>query len=146
MMGAACLGVSVFGYAVAVRRWKTASEGLGKDHREAPRGEWMYDICMRIDPQRLIRAFEEKVASHLGRLRALGRLGGKPADIAIGMHLIRHWNKEPRRRPCALEEQGVTGLFERYVTVQCVGPGAQLTLGDSTCRRLRIRPTTCAGS
>ena len=46
MMGAAALGSSIFGYAAAVRRWKTASRMLAKRHREAPCGEWMSHICL----------------------------------------------------------------------------------------------------
>ena len=39
MMGAAALGVSIFRYTAATRRWKTASYMLARGHREAPCGE-----------------------------------------------------------------------------------------------------------
>ena len=38
MMGAAALGVSIFGYTEATRRWTTASCMLARGHREAPYG------------------------------------------------------------------------------------------------------------
>ena len=50
MMGAAALGVSIFGYTAATRRWKTASYMLARGHREAPCGEWISNICLRVDP------------------------------------------------------------------------------------------------
>ena len=39
MMGAAVLGVSIFGYTAATRRWRTASCMLARGHRESPCGE-----------------------------------------------------------------------------------------------------------
>ena len=50
MMGAAALGVSIFGYTAAVRRWTTASCMLARGHRESPCGEWISNICLRVDP------------------------------------------------------------------------------------------------
>ena len=87
MMGAAALGASIFGYAAAVRRWKTASCMLAKRHREAPCGEWMSHICLGIDPGDLARSLEGMISSHLDRLQSLGLLRGKRMDIAIDMHL-----------------------------------------------------------
>ena len=129
MMGAAALGTSVYGYAAAARRWKTASRGLARGHRRAPSGEWMCDICLRIDPEALTRQFEEKVASHVERLRSLGQLRGKTVDIAIDMHLICHRHKDHGADLVRSKSKRKVDLFARYVTAQCVAPGAQLALG-----------------
>ena len=129
MSGAASIGVSVYGYAAAARRQKTASQGLAKGHRRAPSGEWMCNICQRIDPEALTRAFEEKVASHVGRLQSLGLMRGKTVDIATGMHLREHWHTEHGADLVRSKSGGKTGLFARYVTAQCVWSGEQLTPG-----------------
>ena len=128
MMGAAALGASIFGYAAAVRRWKTVSCMLVKLHREAPCGEWMSHICLGIDPGDLARSLEEMISSHLDRLQSLGLLHGKQMDIAIDMHPIRRWDRKHGAELVRSKSKGKTGTFERYVVAQCVRPGVQLAL------------------
>ena len=147
MMGAAALGVSVFGYTSAVRKWKTASQKLEKGHREVPCGEWMCNICQRIDPETLIQAFEEKISFQVKKMQFHGLLRGKTVDIALDLHLIRHWNKKHGADPCALKEQGA----DRPLREVRHGAGRRAGAGswpweDSTCRRSRTRQTTCEGS
>ena len=49
MMGAAALGVSIFGYTAAVGDGRQPCM-LARGHREAPCGEWISNICLRVDP------------------------------------------------------------------------------------------------
>ena len=115
MMGAAALGSSIFGYAAAVRRQKTASRMLAKRHREAPCGEWMSHICLGIDRGDLARSLEGMVSSHLDRLQSLGLLRGRRMDVAIDMHLIRRWDRKHEAELVRSKSKGRTGTFERYV-------------------------------
>ena len=153
MMGAAALGVSVFGYTSAVRKWKTASQKLEKGHREVPCGEWMCNICQRIDPETLIQAFEEKISFQVKKMQFHGLLRGKTVDIALDMHLIRHWNKKHGADLVRSKSKGQIGLYERYVTAQAVGPGGQLALGglhmpalEDTADYVRRIITACRNS
>ena len=153
MMGAAALGASIFGYAAAVRRWKTASCMLAKRHREAPCGEWMSHICLGIDPGDLARSLEGMISSHLDRLQSLGMLRGKQVDIAIDMHLIRRWDRKHGAELVRSKSKGRTGTFERYVVAQCVRPGVQLALAllhmpalEDTADYVRRAITTCRGT
>ena len=153
MMGAAALGSSIFGYAAAVRRWKTASRMLAKRHREAPCGEWMSHICLGIDPGDLARSLEGMISSHLDRLQSLGMLRGKQVDIAIDMHLIRRWDRKHGAELVRSKSKGRTGTFERYVVAQCVRPGVQLALAllhmpalEDTADYVRRAITTCRGT
>ena len=150
MMGAAALGSSIFGYAAAVRRWKTVSRMLAKRHREAPCGEWMSHICLGIDPGDLARSFEGMISfhldsryvghddsmsdtslegmisSHLDRLQSLGLLRGKRVDTAIDMHPIRRWDRKHGAELVRSKSKGRTSTFERYVVARCVRLGVQL--------------------
>ena len=68
MMGAAVLGVSIFGYTAATRRWKTASYMLARGHRESPCGEWISNICLRVDPYGMAKSLEKTISANLDRL------------------------------------------------------------------------------
>ena len=153
MMGAAALGASIFGYAAAVRRQKTASRMLAKRHREAPYGEWMSHICLGIDPGDLARSLEGMISSHLNRLQSLGLLRGRRMDIAIDMHLIRRWDRKHGAELVRSKSKGRTGTFERYVVAQCVRPGVQLALAllhmpalEDTADYVRRAITACRGT
>ena len=111
MMGAAALGVSIFGYTAATRRWKTASYMLARGHREAPCGEWISNICLRVDPYGMAKSLEKVMAANLERLQSLRLLSGKRIDIAIDMHLIRRWDRKHGAETGALKEQGQDGQF-----------------------------------
>ena len=87
MMGAAALGVSIFGYTAATRRWKTASYMLARGHREAPCGEWISNICLRVDPYGMAKSLEKVMAANLERLQSLRLLSGKRIDIAIDIYV-----------------------------------------------------------
>ena len=87
MMGAAALGVSIFGYTAATRRWKTVSYMLARGHREAPCGEWITNICLGVDPYGMAKSLEKVMAANLERLQSLGLLAGKRIDIAIDIYV-----------------------------------------------------------
>ena len=128
MMGAAALGVSIFGYTAAIRRWKTASCMLARGHRESPCGEWISNICLRVDPYGMAKSLEKAMSANLERLQSLGLLSGKRIDIAIDMHLIRRWDRKHGAEPVRSKSKGKTGSFERYIAAQCINPGIQMAL------------------
>ena len=128
MMGAAALGVSIFGYTAATRRWTTASCMLARGHREYPCGEWITNICLRVDPYGMAKSLEKVMAANLDRLQSLGLLSGKRIDIAIDMHLIRRWDRKHGAELVRSKSKGKTGSFERYIAAQCIKPGMQMVL------------------
>ena len=128
MMGAAALGTSIFGYTAATRRWKTASCMLARGHRESPCGEWISNICLRVDPYGMAKSLEKAMSVNLERLQSLGLLAGKRIDIAIDMHLIRRWDRKHGAELVRSKSKGKTGSFERYIAAQCVRPGMQIVL------------------
>ena len=128
MMGAAALGASIFGYTAAVRRWTTASCMLARGHREYPCGEWISNICLRVDPYGMAKSLEKVMSANLDRLQSLRLLSGKRIDIAIDMHLIRRWDRKHGAEPVRSKSKGKTGSFERYIAAQCIKPGMQMVL------------------
>ena len=128
IMGAAALGVSIFGYTAAVRRWTTASCMLARGHREYPCGEWISNICLRVDPYGMAKSLEKVMSANLERLQSLGLFAGKRVDIAIDMHLIRRWDRKHGAEPVRSKSKGKTGSFERYIAAQCIKPGMQMVL------------------
>ena len=128
MMGAAALGASIFGYTAAVRRWTTASCMLARGHREYPCGEWISNICLRVDPYGMAKSLEKVMAANLERLQSLRLLSGKRIDIAIDMHLIRRWDRKHGAELVRSKSNGKTGSFERYIAAQCIKPGMQMVL------------------
>ena len=128
MMGAAALGASIFGYTAAVRRWTTASCMLARGHREYPCGEWISNICLRVDPYGMAKSLEKAMSANLERLQSLRLLSGKRIDIAIDMHLIRRWDRKHGAELVRSKSKGKTGSFERYIAAQCIKPGMQMVL------------------
>ena len=128
MMGAAALGASIFGYTAAVRRWTTASYMLARGHRESPCGEWISNICLRVDPYGMAKSLEKAMSANLDRLQSLRLLSGKRIDIAIDMHLIRRWDRKHGAELVRSKSNGKTGSFERYIAAQCIKPGMQMVL------------------
>ena len=51
--------------AAAVRRWKTVSYMLVRGHREAPCGEWISNICLRVDPYGMAKSLEKVMSANL---------------------------------------------------------------------------------
>ena len=129
MAMAAVLGISIGGYAAAVRRMVTAVRGLGRSHRRAPCSEWMRDICSRVDSKSLMRSFNEMVSSQVSQLEDLGMLGHRRMNVAIDMHLIPRWDHKHGAELVRSRAKRGTHLFERCITVQCVTRRIQLTLG-----------------
>ena len=129
LIAAAVLGVSVFGCASALRNAAALLHGLGKSHRRAASGEWIRDMISRIERDRLMGAFNKKVGSQLDRLQELGMLAGRKMDVAIDMHLIPRWDRKHGAEVVRSKSKGKTGLFERYITAQCVNGGMHIALG-----------------
>ena len=126
MMGAAALGISIFGYTAAVRRWTTASCMLARGHREYPLGSG--SCILRVDPYGMAKSLEKAMSANLERLQSLGLLSGKRIDIAIDMHLIRRWDRKHGAELVRSKSKGKTGSFERYIAAQCINPGMQMVL------------------
>ncbi len=129
MVMAAVLGISIGGYAAAVRRIVTVVQGLGRSHRCAPCSEWMRDICSRIDSKSLMQSFNEMISMQVSQLEDLGMLGNRRMNVAIDMHLIPRWDRKHGAELVRSKAKRGTHLFERYITVQCVTRRIQLTLG-----------------
>lgn len=126
MMAACVLGVSAFGYAAAVRRIMTGRLGLKGNHRASPSGEWVRSVISGVDGGLLAGSFSRKISEQLAGLRRLGALRGR-MDVALDMHLIPRWDHERGEDLARSRKKGGTTYFERYVTVQCVKAGAQVT-------------------
>ena len=124
MVGAAALGVLIFGYTAATRGWKTASYMLAKGHRQIPCGGWISNICLRVDPCGMAQSLEKTISANLDRLQSLGLLSGKRVD----MHLIRRWDRKHGAELLRSNNRGKTGSFERYIAAQCIKPGMQMAL------------------
>ena len=146
MMGAAALGISIFGYTAATRRWTTASCTLARGHREAPCGEWISNICLRVDPYGMAKSLENVMSANLEWLQSLGLLSGKHVDIAIDMYLIPRRDRRHGAELVRSKSNGKTGSFERYTAAQCVKPGMQMHLRYCTCLHLKIRRVMYAKS
>ena len=144
MMGTAALGVSIFGYTAAIRRWKTASYMLARGHREAQCGEWISNICLRVDPYGMAKSLEKAMSANLERLQSLGLLSGKRIDIAIDMHLIRRWDRKHGAEMCAQRARArravLRGILQRSVS----SPACRWYLHYCTCLHLRIQRVMCA--
>ena len=101
---------------------------LARGHREAPCGEWISNICLRVDPYGMAKSLEKVMAANLERLQSLRLLSGKRIDIAIDMHLIRRWDRKYGAELVRSKSKGKTGSFERYIAAQCLKPGIQMVL------------------
>ena len=151
MIGAAALGVSIFGYTVAIRRWKTASYMLARCHREASCGEWISNICLRVDSYGMAKSLEKAISANLERLQSLGLLSGRHVDIAIDMHLIPRWDRRHGVELVRSKSKGKTGSFERLLQRSVSSPACRWHLRYCTCLHLRIqrvmyaRSLQCAG-
>ena len=101
---------------------------LARGHRESPCGEWITNICLRVDPYGMAKSLEKAMSANLERLQSLGLLSGKRIDIAIDMHLIRRWDRKHGAELVRSKSKGKTGSFERYIAAQCIKPGMQMVL------------------
>ena len=101
---------------------------LARGHRESPRGEWISNICLRVDPYGMGKSLEKAMSANLDRLQSLGLFSGKRVDIAIDIHLIRRWDRKHGAELVRSKSKGKTGSFERYIAAQCVRPGMQMAL------------------
>ena len=127
MIAACVLGVSAFGYAAAVRRIVTDRRKLDRSHRMHPCGEWIRRVIAGADARRLAESFARKISAQLAALEELGMLSGR-MDVAIDMHLIPRWDAVKTGELVRSKAKRGTTWFERYVTVQCVKAGSQITV------------------
>ena len=127
MITACVLGVSVFGYASAVRRIVTSRLGLPDRHRVLPCGEWIRSVVAGVDARRLTGSFAGKISEQVDTLKSLGLLRSG-MDVALDMHLIPRWDAKKTADLARSKMKSGTTWFERYVTVQCVKAGAQITV------------------
>ena len=109
MMGAAALGTSVYGYAAAARRWKTASRGACQGAPQGPVG----GVDVRHLPADRPGGPSEGVSGEGGVPRREDA-GHGPDAREDRRHSNRHAPDAPlaqgaRGRPCALKEQGEGG-------------------------------------
>ena len=127
MIAACVLGISAFGYAAAIRRIVTGRCNLASNHRVLPCGEWIRNAVARTDASLLTESFTGKISAQLGALRNLGLVSGR-MDVAMDMHLIPRWNAKKTGDLVRSKMKSGTTWFERYVTVQCVSAGSQITV------------------
>ena len=98
--------------------------------RRRPSDEWMRQVALRSDAAGIQENFEATVAAQLDslyRTRALGR--GQKIDVAIDMHLIPRYDRRHGEELVRSKARGKTGLFERYIPMQCIVCGGRLVLG-----------------
>ena len=127
MIAACVLGISAFGYAAAVRRIVTDRRKLGRNHRVFPCGEWIRNVIARVDAPLLTDSFTRKISEQVSVLENLGMLSGR-MDVAVDMHLIPRWDAKKTADLVRSKMKGGTTWFERYVTVQVVNAGSQITV------------------
>ena len=60
---------------------------LARGHRESPCGEWISNICLRVDPYGMAKSLEKVMSANLERLQSLRLLSGKRIDIAIDIYV-----------------------------------------------------------
>ena len=127
MIAACVLGISAFGYTAAVRRIVTGRRRLGRNHRAFPCGEWIRNVIARVDAPLLADSFARKISEQVSVLEGLGMLGGR-MDVAVDMHLIPRWDAKKTADLVRSKMKNSTTWFERYVTVQVVNAGSQITV------------------
>ena len=140
MIAACVLGISAFGYAAAVRRILTDRRKLDRNHRVFPCGEWIRNVIARVDAPLLTGSFASKISEQVSILKGLGVLSGR-MDVAIDMHLIPRWDTKKTADLARSKMKSGTTWFERYVTVQVVKAGSQITVA---ARRMPALEDTAA--
>ena len=129
MMWATVNGSSVGATASAVRNQIERSTGVGAHNRASPTDEWFNGLLAKIDRTEMMNNFANSVRLQLDAVHALGQVSKKGMVIAIDMHLIPRWDKEPGIDLTRSRRTNGTGTFERYITAQCVDGGPRLVLG-----------------
>lgn len=127
MLAACVLGISAFGYAASIRRIVTSRRGLEGGHRTSPCGEWIRNVIAHVDAQLLTDSFTRKISQQVAVLMGMGMIRGR-IDVAIDMHLIPRWDARKTADLARSKMKSGTTWFERYMTVQCVKAGSQLTI------------------
>lgn len=79
------------------------------------------------DASLLACSFAEKISGQICILRRLGMIPGK-MDVALDMHLIPRWGAKKTADLARSKMKNGTTWFERYVTVQIVNAGSQITV------------------
>ncbi len=119
MLGAALRDSSVGGCANAAK----AVHG-----RAAPSDRWFASALRGAGGAGIQDALGGAVGRQAAALKKAGRLPRKPS-IAIDMHLIPRYDSAPGPGLTRSRSKNGTKLFERYITVQCVGGRYPLVLG-----------------
>ena len=108
---------------------RSARSGAGPGARRLPSREWMRRVASGSDAAGIRESLEGMVAGQLDTLYGAGILKrGRKLDVAIDMHLIPRYDREPGEELVRARARGQTGSFGRYVTMQCLVPSGRLVL------------------
>ena len=108
----------------ATRNAKTLAGGTGSFW---PIPEWHRQYASKIVPDRLQECSKAMLAGHVWTMRELDMVSKRPI-IAIDKHLIPRHGKKWGPDLVRSKYKNGTGVFETYITVQCVNSKCRLVL------------------
>ena len=136
MMGATALGVSIFGYTAATRRWKAASYMLARGHRESPCGKWMLDVIKQVRYDYMLTRCLKMADRTVMRMKRHGMLR-MPVDVAIDKHTIPRYDKIYNMlNIITSKSKNGTYHFNCLATINCTVEGSRAFLGATLVRRM----------
>lgn len=127
MMHAAVMNTSVGGVANGIKDIDKARNAiLG---RPIPSDQWFNNIMSKTNPKDAISSFSVMVFRLLSMLAKINHLPKDGLDIAIDMHKICRYDKNPGTELIRSKSKNGTSTFECYITAQCVNEDLRLILG-----------------
>lgn len=106
------------------RKWMKKYREM-TDRIEMPCGEWKRLVLEKLPAGASMSAFEDEVQRALQMIRELGTAPDK-WDLAIDMHMIPRYDKKHGPELVRSKSKSGTDLFERYITVHSLMPGARI--------------------
>ena len=95
MMWATATGTSVRFVASAVRNRMERTTDADVHHRTTPTDEWFNGLLAKTDKTEMMNDFASSVRLHLDAMHELGQVADEVMTVAIDMHLIPRWDKNP---------------------------------------------------
>ena len=93
--GATATGTSVGSVASAVRNRMGRTADADAHHRTTPADEWFNGLLAKTDKTEMMNDFASSVRLHLDAMHELGQVADEVMTVAIDMHLIPRWDKNP---------------------------------------------------
>lgn len=126
MMRASIMDATVGGAANGARNSQISDAIM---NHPIPSDQWFNNIITKTNSEAAIDGFARMVSRLLVNLNKLGQIPREGLTIAIDMHLIPRYDRIKGPELTRSKSKAGTGLFERYITAQCVDDNARLILG-----------------